>query len=324
MSYKYYALLIIVVMGLFSQTGLAQPCNQFSLGHDTTYCGPFARVLSSGLAGTRWSTGDTGVSITVTAPGTYWAFDSSSCGTFADTILLSQIPYPSVNFGQDTTGCSNRELVLSAANPGASYQWQDNTTDSTYTVTHAGTFSVIVTKSGCSALHSIEVTYGAAPNAFSLGANANICTDATITLNAAQPGVTYRWSTGDTASSITVSQAGKYYVTDSNACGTVTDSISITTTPCCNLLIPTAFSPNGDGMNDEFGVVYRCPVQIFSMSIFNRWGEVVYTSHDPTVKWDGTFKGAPQPLDVYVYTVTYTDPYTFEIKSLKGNVTLLR
>ena len=313
----------LVCAALFLSENSNAQCAPFNLGHDTTYCGSFSRVLKTGLVGTIWSTGDTASQITVTAAGTYWAVDS--CGTHSDTIVLSLIPYPGVSFGQDTTACNGSELVLSALNPGASYQWQDNSTASTFTVMHAGTYSVIVTQGGCSALHSVTVTYKAPPLSFSIGSDTTICADGSITLSAYQNGVSYHWSTGDSTSFITVNQAGHYIVTDSNACGKVTDSIIISTKPCaCSLLIPTAFSPNNDGKNDLFGVVYRCPVQVFNMSIFNRWGQVVFSGHDVFEKWDGTYKGVSQPMDVYIYAITYTDPYTLEEKTLKGNVTLLR
>ncbi|RYY00155.1 MAG: gliding motility-associated C-terminal domain-containing protein, partial [Gammaproteobacteria bacterium] len=87
-----------------------------------------------------------------------------------------------------------------------------------------------------------------------------------------------------------------------------TDEITIYT--ICNggnLFIPNTFSPNTDGKNDRFYPRGKGLNQIKSLRIYNRWGEVVFTvtnftANDPSVGWDGTFKGSPLPPDVYVYT----------------------
>lgn len=87
------------------------------------------------------------------------------------------------------------------------------------------------------------------------------------------------------------------------------------------VLIPNAFSPNGDGINDVFRVVATNALDIH-MLIYNRWGEVVYDNGNTSPQWNGTYKGKQQEIGVYVYliTITYTDG-TAVIK--KGNVTLI-
>jgi gliding motility-associated-like protein len=67
--------------------------------------------------------------------------------------------------------------------------------------------------------------------------------------------------------------------------------------------VPSAFTPNGDGKNDCFGVKYWGDVQAFSMNIYNRWGEVVFRADNPAQCWNGIHKGQLQPGDVYVYLI---------------------
>lgn len=88
--------------------------------------------------------------------------------------------------------------------------------------------------------------------------------------------------------------------------------------------LPNAFTPNGDGYNDEFCLRgwERC-IDTFKVLIFDRWGEKVYESDNPSFCWDGRFNGAIMESDVVVYSVTasFTDGTSV---SKKGNITLLR
>jgi gliding motility-associated-like protein len=85
---------------------------------------------------------------------------------------------------------------------------------------------------------------------------------------------------------------------------------------------PNVFTPNGDGINDEFTVKYYNVVGGV-LKVFNQWGQLVYSSNDLTKGWDGTFEGAPCQPDVYLFTVEY---YNSEnaTNQMEGNVTLLR
>jgi gliding motility-associated-like protein len=87
--------------------------------------------------------------------------------------------------------------------------------------------------------------------------------------------------------------------------------------------VPTAFTPNGDGLNDIFRPT---PVGIASIDffrIFNRYGELVYETHDPGQGWDGTYRGVKQNAGNYVWWIRGTDRKG-EAKLLKGNVVLIR
>jgi gliding motility-associated-like protein len=68
-------------------------------------------------------------------------------------------------------------------------------------------------------------------------------------------------------------------------------------------LLPNAFTPNGDGKNDCFGVRKWGTVSNLEFSIFNRWGERVFFTNDPKQCWNGMYKGSWQPNDVFVYLV---------------------
>lgn len=87
-------------------------------------------------------------------------------------------------------------------------------------------------------------------------------------------------------------------------------------------LVPTAFTPNNDGLNDCFSVSHWGKVTEFSMTIFNRFGERVFTTTNPTVCWDGNVKGEKQNSDVYVYIINANGVCGPIVR--KGSVVLIR
>ena len=146
--------------------------NPFSLGNDTTFCGNFSKVLSTGNQSTIWSTGVTAAQISVSQPGQIIATQSNNCNTVSDTIVISQNPIPSVFIGNDTAFCEG-ELLLSAPSEMNSYVWNNGATSQTITVSQEGTYSVKITDANnCSNSDSITISSNCLndiwiPNAFS-------------------------------------------------------------------------------------------------------------------------------------------------------------
>jgi gliding motility-associated-like protein len=91
-----------------------------------------------------------------------------------------------------------------------------------------------------------------------------------------------------------------------------------------DVIMPTGFSPNGDGKNDMFSPLGSALfARDFDFRIWNRWGQEVFRSTDPTQGWDGNYSGQPSITGVYAYLITYKNIFN-ESKILKGNVTLVR
>jgi gliding motility-associated-like protein len=91
-------------------------------------------------------------------------------------------------------------------------------------------------------------------------------------------------------------------VTDKSGC-VLRDSLKLTLLPDL-LLIPTAFSPNTDGLNDIFRPLNKNLSKI-AFQIYDRWGEKVYETDAVGEGWDGTYKGVKQPIGVYVWKAEY-------------------
>jgi gliding motility-associated-like protein len=87
--------------------------------------------------------------------------------------------------------------------------------------------------------------------------------------------------------------------------------------------IPNAFSPNNDGVNEQWFAVSSF-VKDYSVSVFNRWGNLVFESNNPSIKWDGNFKGNPAPSGTYLYLIKYTGYHDSSEKILKGQVAIVR
>lgn len=91
-----------------------------------------------------------------------------------------------------------------------------------------------------------------------------------------------------------------------------------------SIVVPNAFSPNNDGINDQFGVSTTFTPENYELKVFNRWGQEVFVSTDYQQKWDGNYNGNSCGIGVYVWYVRYRNQTTGEQNILKGNVTLVR
>lgn len=105
---------------------------------------------------------------------------------------------------------------------------------------------------------------------------------------------------------ITVDTTTTYYVaaTDSNGC-VAADTITIKAAVSAStaFVLPNAFTPNGDGVNDCFGIRRWGDVVVEQFAVYNRWGGCVFTTGNPSDCWDGRYRGQPMPADTYVYVI---------------------
>ncbi|MBK8441930.1 MAG: gliding motility-associated C-terminal domain-containing protein [Sphingobacteriales bacterium] len=101
------------------------------------------------------------------------------------------------------------------------------------------------------------------------------------------------------------------------------DAMQQYSTEIPELYIPTAFSPNGDGVNDVWQLSDKKDIAKIHVSVFNRWGNEVYESDEIDFQWDGFYKDTEQEMEVYTFyiEVTFDDGSD---KFYKGNLTLVR
>lgn len=160
---------------------------------------------------------------------------------------------------------------------------------------------------------------------------------AVITNNSSGNIVKWIWNFGDGATSYqqsppphtysTLSSSTDFTVTLTiqNALGCIdTAQAVVKAIPNCSVLLPSAFTPNGDGLNDNFGPLGAYNTKNLVFEVYDRWGHLIFKTNDWQNKWDGTFSGKPQPAGIYIWFLSYTDTNTHSHVSKKGTVTLIR
>lgn len=202
-----------------------------------------------------------------------------------------------------------------------------------------GTYvTTLIAQDGCPLTDTSTITRNTVLDSLRVWADDTVIWDGeSTTLHAAIPTeqyVTYIWSPAGTLNRPDIA----------DPVATPTDSISVytltatfggcsrteTITVRCRevvcgaplFVIPNAFTPNADGINDAV-CFNTAQLSEFSITIFNRWGEAVYRSDDPTQCWDGTYRGTPCPAGVYTYTCHITC-FGNHTNDFKGDITLIR
>jgi gliding motility-associated-like protein len=115
-------------------------------------------------------------------------------------------------------------------------------------------------------------------------------------------------------------------VTDDYGCK-VENVVAVTPTikACCSdIFIPDAFTPNQDGLNDAFRVKSNLDIDVKDWSVFNRWGQKLWSSTRYYDSWDGTYEKEAQQMGVYFYIFTYECMSDHKIYTKKGDITLIR
>lgn len=203
------------------------------LGNDTTLCQGATLVLNASTPGASylWQNNSTNPTFTVTQAGTYYVqvIFPNAC-IARDTIVVNYTPLPVVNLGNNTSICQGSTLTLDATLAGASYLWQDNSTNPTYAVTQAGNYSVTVTVNQCSASDAINVLMNPSP-IVDLGNDTSICQGETLTLDATTSNASYLWQDNSSAASLSVSTQGTYWVSVTVSGCSSSDSITVLSIP---------------------------------------------------------------------------------------------
>ena len=105
------------------------------------------------------------------------------------------------------------------------------------------------------------------------------------------------------------------------------EQVDVTVESCCNgpIIIPSAFTPNGDGHNDVLRVVRSGDYALTEFHIYDRWGTLIFTSTDETPAWDGTVNGQPADMGTYYYSLVVNCRHSDKHPILrKGDITLIR
>ncbi len=296
---------------------VAVPDPEVYIGADSIICTQLPARIGTEIAGAvySWNTGATTPYIHVAETGDYVLSVNLNGCVVLDTISITAMPDPDINLGADGDICYEQTIILDAGyGSNSSYAWNTGATTSSISVTDAGTYIVdVTTEYNCTGRDTIVLSYFPDP-VVSLGPDTTVCEETPLHLSAWSLNTdSLRWSDGSVGKYLQVQYGGTYIVTAINKCGTYQDTIEVKQI-FCDIWLPNAFTPNGDGVNDVFRILGNIGrLEGVTLGIYNRWGERIFTTNDKLKGWDGNHKGLPASLGTYVFLLQYNIdgmPYT--------------
>lgn len=304
--------------------------SSLDLGGDITLCEGESATLETGLSGVDhlWNTGATGTSIVASIAGEYWVEVQVAGCTARDTVQVTVIEVVQPELGDDRIICSDEELVLSVSPGNASVLWSTGSTASSIVVISSGTYSVSLSQDGCSVGDVVTIQVRERVEELSLPAEASICPGTTILLDAGDlPDTEFLWNTGATDPRLLVREPGSYTLSATGICVDASATVIVVPGDCeAVIFVPNAFTPNADGFNDVFLPSVQGPADNYRLEIFNRWGELLFSTNDRGLGWDGGYGGSVAQDGVYIWAITYTEFTELgrTAQRMTGHVTLLR
>jgi gliding motility-associated-like protein len=261
-----------------------------------------------------WNTTTIGATFTTNTPGTYVVEATNSCGSALETVIvqsLGRLPNASVQGTMEV--CSEDAITNLTVSGGDDYLWSNGNAASVESFGPGSYFVVAYTNCGIDTAYfevinyEVEALFAASTT---VGTEPLQVEFANQSINAMQ----YTWNLGvgdnstQTNPSITYNNDGVYTVvlTASNVYCADSSMVLIVVNPLTELIIPNIFTPNNDGFNDMF-LVENDIITSIEGSIFNRWGQQLYTQTGAVFSWDGTTptgNNAPEGTYYYVLNIT--------------------
>ncbi|MFN5878137.1 MAG: gliding motility-associated C-terminal domain-containing protein, partial [Flavobacteriales bacterium] len=219
--------------------------------------------------------------------------------------------------------------------------WNDFSAMSSITIpssiSTSGTYYIQADNSGCTDIEPVTVVVNTIPSAPIAGSDSSYCSNWNLAnMTASGTGGTYTWytdpsltagsffGTGSTISPQAMNGTVTYYVTETlNGCEGSASTVTITIEDC-DIIVPTAFTPNGDGEHDVWEIIDLDNVYPKNaVTIYNRWGNVVFKSEEGNYSakpWDGTYEGNPLPVSSYYFIIDFNEN---DVEPKTGTVTII-
>jgi gliding motility-associated-like protein len=245
------------------------------------------------------------------------------CDAVLDTFIIVVIPDVVLDMKDTFFACNSETVIYSNAIYADTYLWNTGDTTVNIVVPSVGKYWVTVNNLRCQASDTTYVVETTIPY-FEIQTKGDICQEgsAELYINIDMENLFCEWSTRDTGKCITVFQNGIYGVSVSFMGCTTLQHFSIACP--CDLWIPNVFTPNGDRINDDFVPVPNAVLHTFSMSIYDRWGNLIYRT-DTYSPWNGTVNGVYAIMGVYSYVIRYScSSSPDKTRKKQGRISLIR
>ncbi len=315
------------LMGSFELEFVQAPV--VDLGMDQTACDGESVLLDAGQDGT-WQDGTVTDVFVAQQSGTYTVVVSNSGCSASDSVVLDFLPSPSFSLGDDQTACEGEPLTLSAPTGLGTLSWDDGTDVQDRPISNTGIYWLEVTAAnGCATRDSVSISFAPLP-LLELGPDTVVCDNLTFQIKPQVGTGILRWFDGSTADIFTVESPGIITATLDNDGCIASDAILVEFKECTvfQAFLPNVFSPNNDGVNDEFRPQFDPSIQVeeYELQVFDRWGNQLFVSDQLDQGWEGRSQGDLLPQGVYVFfiNITYTDDLGTNSEVISGDITLLR
>lgn len=289
---------------------------RLDLGKDSFVCSNRPLLLNAdiGDAAFKWQDGSSGSTFMATASGKYKVEIIFSGCLISDSINIAFRQAPQNKLGKDTLLCKDLSFTLYAPGGATGILWQDQSTGSSLSVKSGGLYWLQIDSNGCSSRDSILVSMAKTPE-IDLGGAQTYCDGDSLIIDLGSAAESYLWHNGSNSPRIMLKDSSFIRVKATTGLCSSSDSAFIQFIDCnCFVYVPSAFTPQGDLLNDRFKPSVLCPNTDYLLQVLNRWGEIVFESNDPLQGWDGTYNGSRVPQEVYAWYLQFR---TFSDKSLK-------
>ncbi len=299
---------------------------QVDLGPDQFLCQGESIQLVADFPGATvtWQDGSNDPTLQVSATGVYSVVVSNSCGQAIDDINVTYIDTPNFELGPEQFPCDGEVITLTASGDNATFNWSNGQSTPSINVTSTGLYTVTAENQCGNFTDEVQVNFSADVNV-DFGPSKYLCDP--IILRAADnyDFADYTWQDGSKGQEFVVTQAGTYWLELSSDCKMARDTVDVFDCEECNVYFPNIFSPNSDGMNDEFIISTPCIFDKYDLVIYDRWGNLVFQSDDVNSSWNGKMKDSYLTPGVYPYFLDYelTLNGIREERKKTGTITLL-
>lgn len=299
---------------------------------DTTVClnnnALFDSKISDPAATIKWSNGVTGKTMLTNVPQKYFVNVKIGVCSKSDTFTLKNFPREYF-LGNDLQYCNKIDTFLTVNFPGTkNVVWNNEVNSPKFHLTAPGTIKASwLNSNNCPESDSIIVKLFPNPN-LNLGPDTVLCVSEKPILDAGPGMQSYFWHNGSREQTVLARDSGLYWVEVKDWIGCKSrDSVLINKKKNLfpsDIFMPNAFTPNGDELNDLYPMnQFKVKGSLYTIKLYNRWGEKLVDFTSPDMNWDGTINGIPAPEGVYVYYVNWIGCDNY-MRTLTGDFTLLR